>query len=131
MKINDILLAELKYEAKSTRDLLELIPFDKSDFKPHVKSMKLQRIAVHCAEISGWWKECLVKGELDFSDGDFTPKACNSLADILALHDTLISNAKKNLAETSEDEFQKMWTTRNGEQIYFTIPKASVDRFGA
>ncbi len=128
MKINDILLAELKHEAKSTRDLLELVPFGKSDFKPHEKSMTLQRLAVHCAEISGWWKECLVNDELDFSAGDFTPKVYNSLEDILALHDTLVSNAEKILAETSEDEFQKMWTMRNGEQIYFTMPKASVVR---
>jgi uncharacterized damage-inducible protein DinB len=128
MKINDILLAELKHEAKSTRDLLELVPFDKSDFKPHEKSMTLQRLAVHCAEISGWWKECLVNDELDFSAGDFTPKVYNSLDEILALHDTLVSNAEKILAETSEDEFQKMWTMRNGEQIYFTMPKSSVVR---
>lgn len=128
MKINDILLAELKHEAKSTRALLELVPFDKSDFKPHEKSMTLQRLAVHCAEISGWWKECLVNDELDFAVGDFTPKVYNSLDDILALHDTLVSNAEKILNETAEEEFQKMWTMRNGEQIYFTMPKASVVR---
>ncbi len=106
MKINDILIAELKHEAKSTRDLLELVPFDKSEFKPHEKSMKLQRIAVHCAKISGWWKECLVKDELDFSASDFTPKVYNSLEDILALQDTLVSNTEKILAETCEEEFQ-------------------------
>ena len=128
MKINDILLAELKHEANSTRKLLELIPFEKADFKPHVKSMTLQRLAFHVAEISGWWKECLVHDELDFSKGDFTPKVYTSTAEILALHDDLVTKAEKILAETSEEEFQKPWTMRNGEQIYFTMPKASVVR---
>ena len=49
------------------------IPIEKAEFKPHEKSMTLQRLAVHVAEIAGWWKECLVHDELDFSKGDFSP----------------------------------------------------------
>ena len=128
MKINDILLAELKNEAASTRNLLERVPFDRSEFKPHEKSMTLLRLSVHVAEISGWWKECLLDDELDFSKGDFTPKVYNSTEEILALHDKLVAQAEKILTETPESEFQKPWTMRNGEQIYFTMPKASVVR---
>ncbi len=128
MKINDILLAELKHEAASTRKLLERVPFEKGDFKPHEKSMNLQRLSVHVAEITGWWKECLVHDELDFSKGDFTPKVFNSTDEILALHDKLVAQAEQILTDTPESEFQKPWTMRNGEQIYFTMPKASVVR---
>jgi uncharacterized damage-inducible protein DinB len=32
------------------------------------------------------------------------------------------------LTEVDEAEFEKMWTMRNGEQIYFTMPKAQVVR---
>lgn len=128
MKINDILLAELKHEAASTRKLLERVPFEKGDFKPHEKSMSLLRLSVHVAEISGWWKECLVHDELDFSKGDFTPKVYNSTDEILALHDKLVAQAEQILTDTPESEFQKPWTMRHGEQIYFTMPKASVVR---
>lgn len=128
MKMNDILLAELKHEAASTRKLLESVPFEKGDFKPHEKSMSLQRLSVHVAEITGWWKECLVHDELDFSKGDFTPKVFNSIDEILALHDTLVAQAEQILTDTPESEFQKPWTMRNGDQIYFTMPKASVVR---
>ena len=128
MKINEILLEELKQEAKSTRSLLEKVPFDKSDFKPHEKSMSLQRLAVHCAEISGWWKECLVHDELDFSKGNFTPKEFNSVEELLAYHDDLVEKSIKILSDISENEFQKPWTMRNGDQIYFTAPKAGVVR---
>jgi len=128
MKLNETLWAEIKQESANTRKLLALVPFDQGDYKPHEKSMTLKRLAVHVAEISGWWKECLVHDELDFSKGDFTPKEYNSTDDILALHDRLVAESEVILTEISLDEFEKPWTMRNGEQIYFTMPKEAVVR---
>jgi len=128
MNLNQTILAELKQEAASTRNLLALVPFEKSDFKPHEKSMSLGRLARHVAEISGWWKECLIQDELDFSKGDFTPKIMNSTEELLDLHDRMIEQAEKILKETQESKFEKPWTMRNGEMIYFTMPKANVVR---
>ncbi len=128
MKLNEVLLEEFKQEAAATRKLLEVVPLEKGDFKPHEKSMTLKRLAVHVAEISGWWKECLINDELDFAKGDFTPKEFKSTAELLVYHDSLVEKAEKILTETSEEEFQKLWTMRNGEQIYFTMPKSKVVR---
>ena len=128
MKHSQLLLAEVKQEAEATRNLLALIPFDKKDFKPHEKSMTLLRLATHVAEISGWWKECLMDDELDFSKGDHKPKEFNSTLDIVALHDKHILQAKKILNEVSEDEFAKPWTMRAGETIFFTKCKSEVVR---
>jgi len=128
MKFSTAFLNELKHESANTRKLLEAVPFDKGAFKPHEKSMTLKRLAVHVAEITGWWKECLLNDELDFAKGDFTPKEFNSLEEILALHDTLVANAEKILTEIDDEEFMKPWTMRNGETIYFTMPKAAVVR---
>ena len=128
MKLSQILLAEVKQEAIATRKLLAVVPFEKGDFKPHEKSMTLLRLATHVAEISGWYKECLVDDELDFAKGDHTPKVFNSTADLVALHDKHILQAEKILLEISEDEFRKPWSMRAGEVIYFTSPKAEVVR---
>lgn len=128
MTLNETIWAELQHEAASTRKLLERIPFEKADFKPHEKSMKLRDLARHVAEISGWWKECLVNDVLDFAASDFTPKVYESLDEILALHDKHITQAEQILKDTPESEFAKPWTMRNGEQIYFTMPKAAVVR---
>lgn len=122
------LLAEVKQEAKATRSLLERVPMDKLDFKPHEKSMSLGRLSTHVAEISGWWKECLVQDELDFSKGDFTPKKFTANAELIAFHDDLIAKTVKILSEVSDDKFNENWTMRNGEQIYFTMPKGEVVR---
>ena len=128
MKHSQLLLAEVKQEAIATRKLLELVPFDKKDFKPHDKSMSLLNLAKHVAEISGWWKECLLDEELDFAKGGGEPKVFNSTADLVALHDKHILQAEKILNEVSEDEFAKPWTMRAGEMIYFTSPKSEVVR---
>lgn len=128
MTLAKSLLAELKHESAQTRKLLEVVPFEKADFKPHEKSMNLKRLATHVCEITGWWKECLLNDGLDFSVGEYKLKVLNSVEELLELHDTLVANAEKILTEISEEEFGKPWTMRNGETIYFTMPKAAVVR---
>ena len=128
MTLNQMLWAELKAEADNTRKMLAVIPFDQADFKPHEKSMSLKRLAVHVAEITGWWKECLTHDELDFSKGNFAPKEFTSTEELLAYHDDLVAKAEVILNDTPESEFQNPWTMRNGEQIYFTMPKGAVVR---
>jgi uncharacterized damage-inducible protein DinB len=128
MKHSQILLAEVKQEAVATRNLLELVPFEKGDFKPHDKSMSLLNLAKHVAEISGWYKECLLDDELDFAKDGGAPKVFNSTADLVALHDKHILQAEKILTEVSEEEFEKPWTMRSGEMIFFTNCKSEVVR---
>lgn len=128
MSIGQILLAEVLQESANTRKLLAVIPFEKSDFKPHEKSMSLKRLATHVTEINGWWKECLLNDVLDFSVGDYKPRELNSVEDLLAMHDDLVAKATKILTEVDDAEFENPWTMRNGEQIYFTMPKATVVR---
>ena len=103
MSIGQILLAEVLQESANTRKLLVVIPFEKSDFKPHEKSMSLKRLATHVAEITGWWKECLLNDVLDFSVGDYKPKELNSVDDLLAMHDDLVAKATKILTEVADE----------------------------
>jgi uncharacterized damage-inducible protein DinB len=128
MKLSEVFLAEMLQEAASTRKLLEVVPLEHADYKPHEKSMTLQRLATHVAEITGWWKECLMNDELDFAQGDYTPRLMKTSSELLALHDDLVAKATTILNGIDDAEFQKPWTMRNGEQIYFTLPKAVVVR---
>ena len=47
------LLAELDREAKATRRVLERVPKDKLEWRPHAKSMSLGQLAGHVASIPG------------------------------------------------------------------------------
>ena len=128
MSIASKFLAELLQESANTKAILAVVPFDKADFKPHEKSMSLKGLATHIAEINGWWKECLMQDELDFSKDMGVRKEYHSTDDIVAWHDELIAKATIILNNAKDEDFEKPWTMRNGETIYFTLPKEAVVR---
>lgn len=66
--ISELLLTEFDEEARKTRAMLERVPI-KADFKPHVKSMALGKLAPHVAELPGFGVTILTTPELDFGSG--------------------------------------------------------------
>lgn len=127
-RIASAFLAELENEAKVTRTCLERVPADKFDWKPHEKSMTFGRLASHCAEMFGWTKETLKQDVLDFANADFKPFEPKSSEELLAFFDEHIATAKRILGETPDETFMTDWTMRNGDQVYFTMPKVAVMR---
>jgi uncharacterized damage-inducible protein DinB len=121
-------LAELDNEAKITRTCLERVPLDKSDWKPHEKSMPMGRLAVHCAEMFGWTKESLTQDVLDFATADYKPFEPKTTEELLEFFDKHIETAKTVLGQTPDETFLTDWTMQNGEQVYFTMPKVAVMR---
>lgn len=126
MTLAQDLLHELTQEAIVTRSYLEKIPFEKQDFKPHEKSETLGRLAIHVAEIIAWWRDCLQKDELDFID--FEPEKITSTEELLSFFDGLLSEAQQALSQAKEEEFEKNWSMKYGEIVYFTLPKKQVLR---
>ena len=49
--------------------MLERVPEDNKDFTPHPKSMPLNKLAPHVAELAGFGLTILTTPELDFSKG--------------------------------------------------------------
>ncbi len=121
-------LAELDNEAKVTRAVLERVPADKFDWKPHEKSMAFGRLASHIAEMFGWTASTLRSDVLDFATMDYKPFEPTSTEELVAYFDEHIAKAKAILAETSDETFMTNWTMRNGETVYFTMPKVAVMR---
>jgi uncharacterized damage-inducible protein DinB len=128
MTIAQQMLAELQQEGIATRKILAQVPLDKKDWKPHEKSMTLASLARHVAEIYGWSKETIVMDELDFAKMDFTPKTLETNDELLALFDKCLATSTEILEKTTDEEMAKPWSMRNGEVIYFTMPKAQVMR---
>lgn len=119
-------LSELKQEAAVTRRFLERVPFDKRDFNPHEKSESLGRLAIHVAEIIAWWKSCIEDYELDFID--FEPKEINSNEELLYYFDSLLKESIIALEKVDENEFEKKWSMKHGEEVLFTLNKKEVIR---
>jgi len=130
-KTNNIangLIQELEQEAATTRKVLERIPADKFDWKPHEKSMTMGRLATHVAEMHGWTKPTVEDPELDFAKMDYKPFEPKTTEELVAHLDKNVNEAIEVLKTISDDAWHDEWSLRNGEQVYFTIPKIAVMR---
>ncbi len=126
MTLSQDLLHELRLEAEVTRRFLERVPFDQADFRPHVLSEPLGRLAIHVAEIIAWWRECIVNNSLDFID--FEPKDIRSSDELLRYFDELLHEAEAALLNARDEDFHALWSMKHGEDILFTLPKKQVLR---
>ncbi len=126
--IASALIAEMEQEAKVTRTCLERVPADKFDWKPHEKSMPFGKLAVHIAEMFSWTPATLQHAELDFATMDYKPFEPATTADLVEYLDKTVAEAIDVLRNTSDEQFLETWTLRNGEAVYFTLPKVAVMR---
>lgn len=122
------LVAEMEQEAAVTRKCLERIPADKFAFKPHEKSMTFSALASHIAEMFSWTAVTLQKPELDFAQMDYKPFEPATTAELVEFLDKNVEEAIDVLRNTPDEVFIENWTMRNGEKVYFTMPKAVVMR---
>ena len=122
------LIAEIEHEAAVTRTCLERVPSDKFDWKPHEKSMTFGRLASHIAEMFGWTPPTMEHAELDFAKMDYKPFEPKTTADLLEFMDKNVAEAIETLKNSPDERFMETWTMRNGETVYFTMPKVAVMR---
>jgi uncharacterized damage-inducible protein DinB len=127
MSISDALIQELETEATATRALLQRVPDDKLDWKPHDKSMPMARLATHIAELPGWGKVTIEQDVLDISEG-FTPVIYDSAAEIVDSFDKNVAAFKALLAHTPDAEYMKTWTMSYQGKEVFSAPKVGVVR---
>ena len=115
-------------ESANTCKMLERVPTDKNDWKPHPKSMTLGRLASHVAEIAGWVSYTLDSDVLDFAKFDYKPVTNASTEELLAIMDKNVAMAMASLEKSTDEDYDKMWTMRNGDHVHFSLPKKVVLR---
>jgi uncharacterized damage-inducible protein DinB len=126
--IANALIAELEMEAKTTRSVLERVPADKFDWKPHEKSMSFGQLAAHVAEMHSWTKPTVEQPELDFAKMDYKPFQPKTTEELVQHFEKNYTEAIESLKGASDEIWFEPWSLRNGEQIYFSLPKVAVMR---
>lgn len=119
---------ELDRESAITRKMLERIPDDKYDWKPHPKSMTIRQLSTHIAELPTWITMVLTTDELDFASAPYDPAKVDTTKELMELFEASLKNGYTELKEEHEAALDKPWTLRNGEDIYDISPKAEVLR---
>jgi uncharacterized damage-inducible protein DinB len=127
MPMVDALLPEFDHEMTTTRKLLERVPDDRMDWKPHPKSYTLGQLAQHLATIPMWGEMTLTRTELDL-DGSATPPDMRSRADLLAAFDKNMAGTRAALVGKTDGELMVPWTLKTGGHTVFSMPRAVVWR---
>jgi uncharacterized damage-inducible protein DinB len=128
MSLTDLFLKELEQESPTTRKMLQRVPEDKYDWKPHPKSMSLIQLSTHVAELPSWIPMTLQTSELDFAKNPYTPNPISNNQQLLKYFENNYENGRSHLQEANEDVLEDQWTLRNGEEIYSVSSKAEVIR---
>jgi len=123
-----IFLKELDAESVTTRKMLERVPADKFNWKPHEKSMTLIRLATHVAELPSWITMALTTDELDFASNPYTPEVINNTGELVAYFERCLADGRAHLLNGREEQLEEPWTLRNGTEVYSTSTKAEVIR---
>jgi uncharacterized damage-inducible protein DinB len=128
MDIIPLLKKEMLAESVVSRKMLERIPDDKLSWKPHDKSMSMQNLAVHIAELPTWVSMGLNTSELDFAKMDFKPTPVSSTKDIVQLYDKSLATGLAGLDKAKEKDLWPTWTMRSGDKIFMVMTKYEVIR---
>ena len=132
MALRDAILPEFDHEMASTRKTLERVPEGKPDFKPHVKSMPLGRLAGHVAEIPGWAKETILMDSLEIhpqgSSAEQMALQMTSRKQLLEEFDKRAAAGRAAIASASDEELMKPWSLVASGKTVFTLPKIAVLR---
>ena len=109
MPISDLLLPELDAEMTKTRQTLERVPADKGSFAPHTKSMPLQRLAPHVAQLAQFGHIVLTTPELDFSTASITAVPFESPAQLVRVLDEGAAKTRSALKSTPDSAWTENW----------------------
>jgi uncharacterized damage-inducible protein DinB len=129
MTLTKLLEEELDREAARTRRVLENVPADRDDWKPHDKSMPCGRLAGLVASMPSWVNLIIEQEELDLTPpggGQYQPPPTSELVKTL---DTLVGQAHTALANTTDDYLLTTnWRLKAGGQVVMNEPRHIVLR---
>ena len=127
MAIRDAILPEYDQEMANTRKMLAAVPDGKWSYKPHSKSMQLDKLAGHIAEMPGWLPMTMQVEVLNM-DGSYQPFLPKTNAELLAAFDKNVKEGREALAKATDEQFAVVWTLKSGDQVFFSMPRTAVVR---
>jgi len=131
MSISETLLPEFDQEMQNTRKLLECVPEDRPDYKPHTKSMPLARLAGHIAELPSWAVHTIRVDALDLtpaSGESFKAGVMTSRPELLDTFDKNVAEAREAIAGASDEHLAKIWSLIYKGHTVLQMPRAAVLR---
>jgi uncharacterized damage-inducible protein DinB len=126
MSIAETLFPEFDQEMKTTRRLLERVPTDKGQWKPHEKSFSIGHLAQLVSWMPGWIASTLKTDSLDISGpSKYSYEKTENLLDVF---DGNVREAREAIASVKDEDLGKPWSLKMGEKVLMTTPKGMTVR---
>ncbi len=127
MMINsEKLLSEYDQEMAATRRVIERVPDDDPDWKPHPKSFSIAHLAQLLAWMPGWIGQTLTSSELDLaSAGAYSNESTETL---LKLFDENVRKSRDAITEADAADYDVPWSLKMRDRVLFTAPRGDVVR---
>jgi uncharacterized damage-inducible protein DinB len=126
MSIADTLLPEFDEEMAATRRVIERVPDDNPDWKPHPKSFSIAHLAQLLARLPGWIGQTLTTTDLDLASGDGYSN--ESTDDLLTTFDENVRNSRDAIAAADDSDYDVPWSLKMKGNVLFTSPRGAVVR---
>jgi uncharacterized damage-inducible protein DinB len=126
MTIAESLLPEFDQEMATTRKVLQRVPSEAVQWKPHPKSLSMGHLAQLVSWMPGWIANTLRETRLDLATAaDYSDETTESL---LAGFDRNVRQAREALQAARDADFAVPWSLTRGAQVLWAAPRGVVVR---
>lgn len=126
MTHSEELLKEFDQEMQATRRVLERVPGDNPDWKPHPKSFSIAHLAQLVSWMPGWITNILTESKLDLSKGG---KYSNEKPEALLVgFDKVVKEARATIAAAKDEDYEPNWSLTHGDRVLMTMRRKEVVR---
>ena len=125
MPLSDLLLPEFDAEIATTRRVIERVPDDHIEWRPHEKSFPMGHLAQLVAMIPGWTLHVLTKSEFDIAprEGPTAVYRFLPVEQLLMLFDKNVAEARPLIEKVTDAHLQAPWTLKAAGHEVSTTPR--------
>lgn len=126
MSIADKLLPEFDEEMAVTRRVIERVPDNQPDWKPHPKSFSIAHLAQLLSWMPGWIGMTLTGTELDLASG--SGYSIESTDTLLGVFDENVRTSRTAITAAIDSDYDVVWSLKLKGNVVFSAPRGVVVR---
>ncbi|MDE2956021.1 MAG: DinB family protein [Bacteroidota bacterium] len=127
LDVRNLAFGDMDHEISATRRLLERVPEEHFNWKPHAKSWSLRELACHIVDLFGWHKATLNQDMVDTSK-PWPKTQASTQKELMEAFETRLGELNESIANTSDDTLAAEWTLRHGDVVFLRMPRARAQR---
>jgi uncharacterized damage-inducible protein DinB len=126
MTMAEKLVAEFDREMPPTRKVIERMPSDKAEWRPHPKSFPLGHLTQLVAGMPGWLTKIAHGEDINLAGGP--GYSFEKTETLLAIFDKHVREAREALLGFKDSDYALPWSLKMGDQAVFTDERGMVIR---